>query len=280
MSTETPTLLVALLIMLQINVIEPSFAGGNPQTNKPIETKILLLGNSIMYTGNLPFALTEVANDNDVSIHVDMYAKPGARVSDLIEDPQVIESLKNDGYDHIVFHDRGGDAICVIDDLEEDTCQNMLDAHHEIADAIRSNGARIYLLGTYQIRPSASLRIIEAEKRIAQQIGAKHISISEVWLKGMRELPEGQWLAPDGMHPGKLLTAFMALEIFATVFEQCPRITPMEGDLSLAIPSESRAELYTVKQKRIETAEVASRKEIRTLLAITRPNCISTGVDQ
>lgn len=242
------------------------------------ESRILLVGNSILYTGNVPITLTRVASHAGSSLDVAMYAQPGAKVSDIVQDTNVMSLLRYGRYDTVVFHDQGGNSICMAERQLSGSCEKVLADHRAIVKAIRAGGGTPYLLGTYQKSAEASRSIEQAEARIAKDLGVVHIPVSEKWREGMRVLPDSRWLADDGIHPGPILTVMMAMEIYQAVTGKCPPLASIESPASGGIPLDERdGKLYLARDHAASKGAGASAEEVRTLIVALNPKCLGQG---
>src|SRR5690606_31363249 len=195
-----------------------------------------------------------------------MYAQPGAKVSDIVHDTNAMNLLRDGGYDTVIFHDQGGNSICMVERQLSESCEKVLADHRTIVEAIRAGGGTPYLLGTYQWSAKASRSIEQAEARIARELGVVHIPVSEKWHEGMRVLPDSSWLADDGMHPGPILTVMMTMEIYQAVTGKCPPLISIEGSTSAGIPLDERdGKLYQVRDHAESKGSGAYAEEVRTL---------------
>lgn len=240
--------------------------------------KILLLGNSILYAGNVPATLSSLSRRSGVPLDVSMYAQPGAKVSDIVNDDHVMELLRSGYFDAVVFHDQGGNSVCAAEPVLSDECKKIVGDHRTITEAIRKGGATPYLLGTYQKSTEASTRIEAAESRIASDLGIVHIAVSAKWHQGMDALPDSSWLAADGMHPGGTLTALMAVEILVATTGRCPFQGAAVSEVTKGIPVEQREQmLYVANAHRDAPGAKISAEEMRELAAIANPSCTAEG---
>lgn len=236
--------------------------------------KILLLGNSILYVGNVPATLSNLSRRSGVPLDVGMYAQPGAKVSDIVNDDHAMELLRSGHFDAVVFHDQGGNSACASEPELSDECVKIVGDHRKITEAIKKTGATPYLLGTYQKSTEASERIEAAESRIASDLDIVHIPVSGKWHEGMKALPDSAWLAADGMHPGDALTALMAIEILVATTGRCPSQGATDSEAAQAVPLEQRErKLYVANAHRDAPSAKISAEEMRKLTAIAKPSC-------
>src|SRR5690606_20812701 len=145
-------------------------------------TRVFLVGNSILYTNNMPALLMEIGARNGKDIVADMFAQGGAQIADLVSSSIVRSAIESGSYDFVIFHDRGGDALCASRWLQPSglECERMIEDHRKLAELIAGHGAVPYLLGTYQ-PPSVSLELTRAERHIADLLDIGYIEISEKW---------------------------------------------------------------------------------------------------
>lgn len=274
--SHTIKLRVYSLALSMLFPIGASSAEGDVDISKA--PKVLLLGNSILYVGNVPATLSNLSRRSGVPLDVRMYAQPGAKVSDIVNDDHVMELLWSGHFDAVVFHDQGGNSACASEPVLSDECMKIVGDHRKIAEAIRNAGAKPYLLGTYQKSTEASRRIEAAESRIASELDIVHIPISAKWHEGMKALPDSAWLAADGMHPGGGLTALMAVEILVATTGRCPSQDAADSEATQAVPVEQREQrLYVAYAHRDASGAKISAKEMRTLAAIAKPSCTAEG---
>lgn len=230
--------------------------------------RILLAGNSILYTNNVPEILSEIAKTNGKALSVDMFAKGGAQISDLLASKPVMDAIESEKYDVVVFHDRGGDAMCAASPPAEfgGACKMMIEDHIRFAGKVRSYNAKPYLLGTYQ--PSwVSARLASGERFIAAEAGIPHIEISEKWNALVAKHPDMPWLAEDGMHPGVALSVLMASEIYRSLFGTYPRAADIRVDAALDIPREHLRDVVSTEAlPTVETTTIFSEEEFQKIL--------------
>lgn len=205
--------------------------------------RVLFVGNSVIYTNNLPAVFGRIAGAQQGApvYNVDMFARGGATLTELGQDPRAIDLLTSGRYDVVVFQERGGDDLCVLmqENRESSSCRALIDSHVLLATLAREHGAKVLYLGTYQLAPGASKAIVRAERTLGTQMAAQYVEVSER-LRSLREsYPELPWLHTDGGHPGVATTALMGVLIYKALNGNDP--VPFELCLD--------AEMYTPKWK-------------------------------
>lgn len=191
--------------------------------------RILFVGNSLTYTGNLPAVVDALSAANGRATASDMIVTGGATLTDRLNDGSVATALAAEEYSYVVLQERGGDFTCA---FGPDACVNARASLIKLAELTRSEGAAPILLGTYQGHPLSSRNIVEAESRAAQEAGVDYISISERLQELRSEFPGMTWFASDGMHPGSDLTLLEAL----LLFERLHGAKPGNSAFSVAAP--------------------------------------------
>lgn len=209
-----------LLMLLSCGGIDPPLQ----------ETKVLFVGNSLTYVGNVPAVYSALAQANGHDSPSHMIVRGGATLSQRVGDGSVARALEEGGYTHLVVQERGGDLMC---SFGADSCTQAREAVLALADIGRRNRAAVILLGTYQPEPSASRRLIESESEAARNAGIPYIEVSGRLqrLRGMA--PERSWfLSADDFHPGRDLALLNAILVYHAIHGELPQ----PGPLTVAAP--------------------------------------------
>lgn len=184
------------------------------------DLRVLFVGNSLVYVGNLPAVFDALALRNGVSVHSDMLVEGGAALSNRLADGSVERALSSTRYDYVVLQERGGDFLC---GFGVDACMRAAAALPRLAELARDHDSKPLLLGTYQVLPGASRAIVEAESDAAAKIGIAYVSISNRLQAAMRTSPSGKWLHADRTHPGHALVLLEAIALYRTLFDSSPK---------------------------------------------------------
>jgi len=188
--------------------------------------RVLFVGNSVIYTNNLPAVFERIVATQSLAseYRVDMFARGGATLTELVQDVRILDLLASSRYDIVVLQERGGDDLCVLASADRETasCKALIDSHVRLARLVRTYGGQVLYLGTYQLAPGASQALVRAERSLATQMLAQYVEISE----GLRNLRESQpqlpWLHVDKGHPGIATTALMGVRIYETLTGNSP----------------------------------------------------------
>jgi hypothetical protein len=144
-----------------------------------------------------------------------MMVRGGASLAELNASGHVEKIIGGNRYDVVILQERGGDVICTLKPRPswDEECQSLLQSHLALAKAAHAMGAKVVYLGTYQTVPEVSRRLVMAERKVSEEMGASYAEVSETMAnlrKSHRDLP---WLYKDGGHPGIAASALMALSI-------------------------------------------------------------------
>ncbi|HEY4583490.1 MAG TPA: SGNH/GDSL hydrolase family protein [Lysobacter sp.] len=181
--------------------------------------RVLFVGNSLTYVGNLPAVFASLAASNGREVQADMIVKGGATLAQRAADGSVARALREGRYPVLVLQERGGDLTCA---FGPESCTASREAIAQLARLAKSRNARVFLLGTYQSDPRASRRLVMAESGAASEAGVAYVEVSET-LQRLKTRTFGlRWFAPDGLHPGPLVTLLDAVQLYRGVFGGLP----------------------------------------------------------
>ena len=200
---------------------------------------ILFIGNSVIYTNNLPAVFERIADaqPDATTYDVDMFARGGATLTELSQDPRVLDLLESGRYDIVVLQEKGGDDLCLLVSKESPDCVALVNSHVSLANLARERGAKVLYLGTYQLAPGVSRALVRAERLLGDQMTAQYIEVSEHLQSLRRSEPGLPWLHADGGHPGIATTPLMG----SLIYEALNASPPVPFDLCIG------AEMYTPK---------------------------------
>lgn len=200
--------------------------------------RVLFVGNSLVYTGNLPAVLEALASMDGHALQADMIATGGATLSDRVADGSVASALATGRYRTLVLQERGGDYLCA---FGPDSCVQARAALASLARLARENGANPVLLGTYQGDPPSSEALAAAEAEAASNAGVALVPIAAHLQAGLAAHADLAWFADDGMHPGPDLTLLQAMALHAQLFNRVPDA----AELAVMAPIHSQSAHFT-----------------------------------
>ncbi|OYT90148.1 MAG: hypothetical protein CFE43_19735 [Burkholderiales bacterium PBB3] len=204
-----------------------------PQAREPL--RLLFVGNSLTYVGNLPAVVDALAATNHRLVQSDMIAKGGATLTQHRSDGSVARALLSKNYDYVLLQERGGDFIC---SFGPSSCHEAEASLAELTRLAKMQGAKVILLGTYQQLAAVSVALVEAEATAATRLSITHIPVSQYFQAGVASKHQADWLDKDGAHPGHDLILLEAMLLYRHLFGALPGSSsfsvhaPMRGSAS------------------------------------------------
>lgn len=172
--------------------------------------RVLFVGNSLTYYGNVPAVFSALAEASGKLIVSDMIVEGGATLAQRVADGSVARALDKRKYTALVLQERGGDLVGA---FGPDALIQSRKAIETLAALAKEKGVQAMLLGSYHPLPEFSPSLVEAESAAATEAGIGYIEISEKLQRLIKTAPELTWFAEDGVHPGKHLTLLNALSV-------------------------------------------------------------------
>lgn len=183
--------------------------------------RVLFVGNSLTYVGNLPAVFAALARANGHDVRGYMVVKPGGTLSERVADGSAARALQRCHCDVLVLQERGGDLF---GGFGPDAEANSKRAIRNLAESGRAKGARVVLLGTYN-SPGVSPRLVKAEGAAARAAGIPYIAVAERFWRLHQAYPSLEWLRKQGGHPGKALTLLDAILVYEQLYGTWPAAT-------------------------------------------------------
>lgn len=199
-------------------------ASCNTLTSPDRTERVLFVGNSLTYVGNVPAVFSALAAANGKPFASDMIVRGGATLTQRVSDGSIARALEERKYTAIVLQERGGDLMC---SFGPDSCVQSRQALKSLATLARQKGLYVILLGTYQSDRTASRRLITEEASAAAEAGIPYIEVSEKLQRLRTTAPELTWFADDGVHPGKDLALLNAVLIHKALRGSLPSPGPL-----------------------------------------------------
>jgi hypothetical protein len=185
--------------------------------------RVLFLGNSLTYVGNLPAVFACLCDASGHKCSVEMIVKGGAALHDRAIDGSLDRPDVAQRFDYVVLQERGGDLIDLPDEAARKSAES---AAESLVLTARRLGMKPILLGTYQPWPSSD-PLVAAESNLSAKLKLPHVAVSNYLECGKRENASLRWLYSDGMHPGSDLTLMMAMALHREIFGSYPPAVPI-----------------------------------------------------
>lgn len=180
--------------------------------------RILFVGNSLTYVGNLPAVFSTLARANGHAVRSYMIVSPGGTLSERVADGSVPRALRKRGCAMLVLQERGGDLF---GDFGHDALVKSKQAIMTLAGIGHASGASVVLLGTYN-SPRVSHHLVVMEGAAARAAGIPYIAVSERLWRLHQAYPSLEWLRKEGGHPGKALTLLDAILVYKQLYRSYP----------------------------------------------------------
>lgn len=190
----------------------------NARTTSEPPHRILFVGNSLTYVGNLPAVLSAMARNNGKRVQSYMTVSPGGTLSERVTDQSAVDALRQCRCDTLILQERGGDLFGLFGD---DAVNQSKRAIAILTQAGHANGAKTILLGTYN-SPSISRDLMAKEAEAAREAGIPYIAVSGRLWRLHKEYPSLKWLRKAGNHPGKALTLLEATLLYKHMYGAWP----------------------------------------------------------
>lgn len=195
----------------------------SPPQNTP--HKVLFVGNSLTYVGNLPAVFDALCEANGKTCHSDMLAQGGVTLTQHATEGHVTDVLQAKTFDAVVLQERGGDVIGMAfgsKQTPEAIKKASAEATQQLVDATQKHQQKAFYLGTYQSHPEVSQSLEAAEKQLAKQMALPAVTYSNDLVRLKTNHPKHAWFHQDGGHPGAALTLLQAVMLYQAMFDACP----------------------------------------------------------
>lgn len=186
--------------------------------------RVLFVGNSLTYFGNLPAVFAALARANGHAVHSYMVVSPGGTLSERVADGSAVGALRKCHCNVLILQERGGDLFGSFGNTAERDSRRAITKLATIGDAAR---ATVILLGTYNGR-QVTPRLVAMESAAARAASIPYVAVSgRFWC--LRDLyPSLQWLRRPSGHPGADLTLLDSVLLYRQLFGALPAATGFE----------------------------------------------------
>lgn len=215
------------------------------------EYRVLLVGNSLMYTNNLPALLRAVGAAQGTSIATESYAAPGGTLAERWKDGHVAAALRDRRFDVVVLQEQGGHlAACMAGAKEQRTapCAASLRAYTEISRRAGEKGAKTFVFTTWGPDDRWQAKLDRSARLIADKSSAEIFDAAAA-LRALHRAQPAIDLYPDNTHPSTQASLMLALALYRDITGAVPavkdlRVTapllPVNAAVSPASPMESQ----------------------------------------
>jgi hypothetical protein len=187
------------------------------------EYHVLMVGNSLTYTNNLPALLRAVGASQGTTITTETYAAPNGMLSERWHDGHVAEALSTRKFDVVVLQEIGGKlAACMATpDARKAPCPASVHAYTELAALAKASGARTLVFTTWAPDARWQGSLNRSAHMIAVKTSAKVFNAAGV-LDALRKADPKAILLPDGIHPSTRGSLIIALALYREITDTAP----------------------------------------------------------
>lgn len=201
--------------------------------------RVMLVGNSLTYSNNLPRLLRAIAasQPGGPAIETATYVMPGAELDTLWDDSKAADALRAGPWDALVLQERGGIARCVTNNRREPECRRSERAHRDFTRLATGVGARVLLLATWSPLRASELNDNDLRRRqrevyetayaqLASHVGGDGARVAVVPAASVLLAPKQGAYDPrpfsDDMHPSIASSLVMAAQLYAAITGRAP----------------------------------------------------------
>ena len=240
-----PALLSAALFALSLAASSAPAQDAAP----PKAYRVMLVGNSLTYTNNLPALLRAVGASQGVRIDTETWAAPGGTLAERMQDGHVTASLQARPVDVAVMQEQGGKlAACMASAQEQRKapCAASLRAYEQVAAAVAKSQGKTLLFATWGPDERWQGRLDRSIRMIAKESGGSVFNAAGA-LAALREAQPGINVLPDATHPSIQGSLMLALALYRDITGQAPvakdlRVTAPLLPVSAAVSPDSPME--------------------------------------
>lgn len=211
-------------LLLGLAALLAPFAVVHAQDAAPRAYRVLLVGNSLTYTNNLPALLRAVGASQGATIATETYAAPGGTLDDRWDEGHVAAALRARKFDAVVLQEQGGHLAACMASLQEQRkapCAASAQAYREFAELASAGGAKVLLFGTWGPDERWQGKLDRSVRMLAKQNDAQVFDAAGALVALRKAKPEIK-LYPDGTHPSTLASVMLALALYRDVTGNAP----------------------------------------------------------
>jgi len=188
------------------------------------ELEVLFVGNSYIYSNNLPHIVSLISEGTAVKLHTRKSVIGGARLDEHWKGSRGLktrEMIETGNYDIVILQDH---SLSMRN--HPDSTQKYVRLFTEL---IQSQGAEVYLFNTWARKkvPQFQEEIDAMYSRASTSNGIKRIPVGTAWQKAMDIRPTVELFTPDGSHPSELGTLLTACVIVKYLSGELPEPVDM-----------------------------------------------------
>ena len=224
------SLVLAALVLYAGSVPAHAQSTAAPQR----EYRVLLVGNSLTYTNNLPALLRAVGASQGTRITTETYAAPDGTLAERWRDGQVADALRGRKFDVVVVQEIGGQLACLASASRQRTapCAASVHAHEDLVALATAQGAKTLLFTTWARDARTQGRINRGMRQLAQDTGATVFDAAGA-IAALQATQPNTSPYPDGTHPSTQASLMLALALYRDITGTTPTAKALRIDAPL-----------------------------------------------
>lgn len=198
------------------------------------EYRVLLVGNSLIYTNNLPALLRAVGASQGTPIATESFAAPGGTLIERWNEGHVADALRSRKFDAVVLQEQGGHLAACMASLQEQRkapCAASLRAYTEVSRLAGEKGASVFVFASWGPDERWQGKLNRSARLIAEKSEATVFDAAAA-LAALHKAQPGIDLYPDGTHPSTQASLMLALALYRDI----TGTPPVAKDLRVAAP--------------------------------------------
>lgn len=217
------TWLAALALSLSALFPQPSKAQAAPAAAPaPTQYRVLLVGNAMSYTNNLPALLRAIGAAQGTPIITETFAAPGGTLSDRLNDGHASAALARNHYDVVLLQEQGGNlAACQTKAQRSAPCVASRHAYKTFAEQARASGAKILLFASWGPDRKWDGRLMYSIGSVARAHDAKLFNAAGA-LNALRKAQPEAVLFPEPNQPSIQASLMLALALYRDITGNAP----------------------------------------------------------
>lgn len=198
----------------------------------PPQYRVLLVGNSMSYTNNLPAMLRALGAAQGTPIITETYAAPGGTLTERLNDGYATTALAGGHYDVVVLQEQGGNlAACQAKAQRTAPCAASRRAYRAFAEQAQARGAKVLLFASWGPDRKWDGRLMFSIGSVARELDAKLFNAAGA-LNALRKAQPEAVLFPEPNQPSIQASLMLALALYRDITGN----TPTARDLQVRAP--------------------------------------------
>lgn len=198
--------------------------------------RVLLVGNSLIYTQNVPGLLRALATSQAEGplIETATFVAPGGTLAERWKDGAAVAALRAGRWDVVVLQERGGLLACMAsaEQRQQPECRASLRAHRQFAELAKSQGARVLLFGTWGPDSNWQQKLDRGLAATARSTGAETVELGAM-LRAQDKRHPSTPMFSDGVHASLEGAVLIAARLYRSITGRTLSAADLELDFAL-----------------------------------------------